>query len=303
MKRRDFLININNLPEVLSKEETNKLIKEIKNNNKEAKQKLIEHNIKLVIFEVLNKFKDVDEDKEELVSIGIIGLIKAVETFNSEKNILFSTYASRCIDNEILMYIRKQKHLPQIESIDNVISVNNGTDGDDTNKLQLINSLDNNNTSIEDKLMKEVTYEILNEIIEEKESNFIQKAVILKKLKVQNIMINKDLVSYLYDTDSSDKVKKCIFKDNHDRIPIITKDNKVVGILYEVDLLDEILNNGTLSIANNVKEPITVSRSTNLSSCLELLHSARAHMAIVTDRDNNFLGIVTMEDIIAELME
>ena len=167
MKRRDFLININNLPEVLSKEETNKLIKEIKNNNKEAKQKLIEHNIKLVIFEVLNKFKDVDEDKEELVSIGIIGLIKAVETFNSEKNILFSTYASRCIDNEILMHIRKQKHLPQIESIDNVISVNNGTDGDDTNKLQLINSLDNNNTSIEDKLMKEVTYEILNEIIEE----------------------------------------------------------------------------------------------------------------------------------------
>lgn len=158
-------------------------------------------------------------------------------------------------------------------------------------------------TATKDELV-EIVKTIKDEgIIEEKESNFIQKAVILKKLKVQNIMINKDLVSYLYDTDSSDKVKKCIFKDNHDRIPIITKDNKVVGILYEVDLLDEILNNGTLSIANNVKEPITVSRSTNLSSCLELLHSARAHMAIVTDRDNNFLGIVTMEDIIAELMK
>ena len=158
-------------------------------------------------------------------------------------------------------------------------------------------------TATKDELV-EIVKTIKDEgIIEEKESNFIQKAVILKKLKVQNIMINKDLVSYLYDTDSSDKVKKCIFKDNHDRIPIITKDNKVVGILYEVDLLDEILNNGTLSITNNIKEPITVSRSTNLSSCLELLHSARAHMAIVTDRDNNFLGIVTMEDIIAELMK
>ena len=140
-------------------------------------------------------------------------------------------------------------------------------------------------------------------VIEEKESAFIQKAVLLKKLKVQNVMVNKESVSYLYDTDSSLKVKKCIFRDNHDRIPIITKDNKVVGILYEVDLLDEILDNGTISIKKSMKEPICISRSTNLASCLELLHSARAHMALVTDRYNNFLGIVTVEDIINELMK
>lgn len=140
-------------------------------------------------------------------------------------------------------------------------------------------------------------------VIEEKESAFIQKAVLLKKLKVQNVMVNKDDVSYLYDTDSSLKVKKCIFRDNHDRIPIITKDNKVVGILYEVDLLDEILDNGTISIKKSMKEPICISKSTNLASCLELLHSARAHMALVTDRYNNFLGIVTVEDIIYELMK
>ena len=140
-------------------------------------------------------------------------------------------------------------------------------------------------------------------VIEEKESAFIQKAVLLKKLKVQNVMVNKESVSYLYDTDSSLKVKKCIFRDNHDRIPIITKDNKVVGILYEVDLLDEILDNGTISIKKSMKEPICISKSTNLASCLELLHSARAHMALVTDRYNNFLGIVTVEDIISELMK
>ena len=140
-------------------------------------------------------------------------------------------------------------------------------------------------------------------VIEEKESVFIQKAVLLKKLKVNNVMISKDNVSYLYDTDSSFKVKECIFRDNHDRIPIINKDNKVMGILYEVDLLDEILDNGTISIKNSMKDAICISRSTSLASCLEVLHSARAHMAIVNDRDNNFLGIVTMEDIISELMK
>ena len=140
-------------------------------------------------------------------------------------------------------------------------------------------------------------------VIEEKESAFIQKAVILKRLRVQNIMISKENVSYLYDTDSSFKVRKCIFRDHHDRIPIITKDNKIVGILYEVALLDEILNDGTISIKRNVKEPVTVSMNTNLASCLEVLHGARAHMALVTDRENNFLGIVTMEDIINELMK
>lgn len=140
-------------------------------------------------------------------------------------------------------------------------------------------------------------------VIEEKESMFIQKAVLLKKMKVQNVMINKEYVSFLYDTDSSTKVKECVFRDNHDRIPIINKENKVVGILYEVDLLDEILDNGTISIKKSMRKPICVSRNTNLASCLELLHSVKNHMALVTDRENNFLGIITIEDVINELMK
>ena len=140
-------------------------------------------------------------------------------------------------------------------------------------------------------------------VVDEKESVFIQKAVLLKKLKVSNVMVDKNDVSYLYDTDSSYKVKKCIFRDNHDRIPIINKEGKAVGILYEVDLLDEILDNGTISIKRSMMEPICISKSTNLASCLELLNNARAHMALVTDRSNNFLGIVTVEDIISELMK
>ena len=69
------------------------------------------------------------------------------------------------------------------------------------------------------------------------------------------------------------------------------------------DLLDEILNNRPISIKRNMKDPIVVSKSTNLASCLEILEATRAHMAVVTDKENKFLGIITMEDIIAELMK
>lgn len=158
-------------------------------------------------------------------------------------------------------------------------------------------------TATKDELVEIVKTIHEEGVIEEKESNFIQRVVVLEKLKVQNVMIKKEDVSYLYDTDSSNKVKECVFRDSHDRIPVINKENKVVGILYEVDLLDEILSNGRISIKKSVCEPICVRKSTNLASCLELLNKARAHMAIVNDKDNNFLGIVTMDDIMKELMK
>lgn len=158
-------------------------------------------------------------------------------------------------------------------------------------------------TATKDELV-EIVKTIKEEgVIEEKESIFIQKAVLLKKLKVSNVMVDREDVSFLYDTDSSLKVKNCIFRDKHDRIPIINRECKVMGILYEVDLLDEILNNRPISIKRNIKSPVTVSKNTNLSSCLEILENARAHIAIVTDKENNFLGIITMEDIITELMK
>ena len=158
-------------------------------------------------------------------------------------------------------------------------------------------------TATKDELV-EIVKTIKEEgVIEEKESIFIQKAVLLKKLRVNNVMVPSEDVSFLYDTDSSEKVKNCIFRDKHDRIPIINRECKVMGILYEVDLLDEILNNRPISIKRNMKDPIVVSKSTNLASCLEILEAARAHMAVVTDKENKFLGIITMEDIIAELMK
>ena len=96
------------LPEPLSKEEEIKYVEMSMNNDKYARNKLIEHNLRLVVF-LAKKYDNTGTDLEDLVSIGTIGLIKAVNTYRLDKNIKLATYASRCIDNEILMYLRKTK--------------------------------------------------------------------------------------------------------------------------------------------------------------------------------------------------
>jgi len=96
------------LPEPLTKEEEIKYVELSMNNDQQAKNKLIEHNLRLVVF-LAKKYDNTNTDLEDLVSIGTIGLIKAVNTYRLDKNIKLATYASRCIDNEILMYLRKTK--------------------------------------------------------------------------------------------------------------------------------------------------------------------------------------------------
>ena len=94
------------LPPPLGKEEEEKLLRELSEGNEAVKQTLIEHNIRLVVY-IARKFENTGINIEDLVSIGTIGLIKAVNTFCPEKNIKLATYASRCIENEILMHLRK----------------------------------------------------------------------------------------------------------------------------------------------------------------------------------------------------
>ena len=96
------------LPEPLSKEEEMKYVELSMNNDLKARNILIEHNLRLVVF-LAKKYDNTGTDLEDLVSIGTIGLIKAVNTYRLDKNIKLATYASRCIDNEILMYLRKTK--------------------------------------------------------------------------------------------------------------------------------------------------------------------------------------------------
>lgn len=96
------------LPEPLSKEDEIKYLKEFENGSIDAKNKLIEHNLRLVVY-LSKKYENTKIDLEDLVSIGTIGLIKGINTYKMDKNIKLATYASRCIDNEILMYLRKIK--------------------------------------------------------------------------------------------------------------------------------------------------------------------------------------------------
>ena len=96
------------LPEPLSRDEERYYLDLSEQGDIIAKNKLIEHNLRLVVF-LSKKYENTNVDLEDLVSIGTIGLIKAINTYKMDKNIKLATYASRCIDNEILMYLRKNK--------------------------------------------------------------------------------------------------------------------------------------------------------------------------------------------------
>ena len=108
----------------LSKEKELELICKIAY-DEEARKRLIEHNLRLVVY-IAKRFENTGIGIEDLVSIGTVGLIKAINTFNPEKNIKLATYASRCIENEILMYIRKHSNERSEVSIDEPLN----TDGD-----------------------------------------------------------------------------------------------------------------------------------------------------------------------------
>ena len=104
-----FLGSDDKLPPPLSKDEELKYLIELKSGNTKARDILIEHNLRLVVF-LAKKYESTGYDMEDLVSIGSIGLIKGINTYKIDKNIKLATYASRCIANEILMYIRKNKN-------------------------------------------------------------------------------------------------------------------------------------------------------------------------------------------------
>ena len=108
------------LPAPLSAEEEENMICNISSD--EAKSTLIEHNLRLVAY-IAKRFENTGANIEELISIGTVGLMKAVSTFNADKNIKLATYASRCIENEILMFIRKTSTQRREVSIDEPLSV------------------------------------------------------------------------------------------------------------------------------------------------------------------------------------
>lgn len=117
-----YLGGSQSLPPPLSPQEEAKLLEEFYQRREEVCDKLIVHNLRLVVY-IAKKFDAVGASTEDLISIGTIGLIKAVRTFAPEKNIKLATYASRCIENEILMYLRKASSLKAEVSIDEPLNV------------------------------------------------------------------------------------------------------------------------------------------------------------------------------------
>lgn len=110
------------LPPPLSREEEAKIMEQLRAGDEDVKQTLIERNLRLVVY-IARKFENTGVCVEDLISIGTIGLIKAVNTFDAEKRIKLATYASRCIENEILMYLRRSCKLKLEVSLDEPLNV------------------------------------------------------------------------------------------------------------------------------------------------------------------------------------
>ena len=150
------------LPEPLSKEEEERYVNMFLNGDMTARDKLIEHNLRLVVF-LAKKYENTKIDLEDLVSIGTIGLIKGVNTFQNDKNIKLATYASRCIDNEILMYLRKTKKKRTEVSFEDSLSFD--SEGNELHLEDVLGTDDNIVTKpIEDELDKKLMYKEVSKL-------------------------------------------------------------------------------------------------------------------------------------------
>ncbi|MFV0516456.1 MAG: RNA polymerase sporulation sigma factor SigE [Aminipila sp.] len=143
------------LPPPLNPEEEKELLESFAEGNEDARAILIERNLRLVVY-IAKKFEGSKINIEDLISIGTIGLIKAVNTFNSDKNIKLATYASRCIENEILMYIRRNNKIKSEVSFDEPLNVD--WDG---NELLLSDILGTDNDVVYGHIEEEVNRKLL----------------------------------------------------------------------------------------------------------------------------------------------
>lgn len=150
------------LPPPLSAQEESEILARIDEEDGEAKQILVERNLRLVVY-IAKKFENTGVDLEDLISIGTIGLMKAINTFNTGKNIKLATYASRCIDNEILMFLRKNKKRRSEVSFEDSLSYDS-----EGNELHLEDILGTENNIVtkplEDEIDKQLLYEEIDKL-------------------------------------------------------------------------------------------------------------------------------------------
>ena len=149
------------LPPPLKGEEERQTLEALERGDEEARQRLVEHNLRLGVY-IARRFENVGTNLEDLISIGTIGLIKAISTYRLEKNIRLATYASRCIENEILMHIRKISGMRAEVSLDEPINLD--CDG---NELLLSDILGTDGDEIQRPLEEDVDLCILRQALRE----------------------------------------------------------------------------------------------------------------------------------------
>lgn len=157
-----FLCSNEALPNPMEADEEAEYLLRLQNGDEEAKNELIERNLRLVVY-IAKKFENTGIDIEDLISVGSIGLIKAVNTFKSDKKIKLATYASRCIENEILMHLRKVSKQRKETSLDSPLSFDS-----DGNELLLCDVIgidaDEVFKNIEVSVEKEMVYKVLEKL-------------------------------------------------------------------------------------------------------------------------------------------
>ena len=157
-------------PPPLSKEEEHELFVRTRKGDSAARNKLIEHNLRLVAH-IVKKYYTGAPDQDDLISVGTIGLIKAIDSFNIENGARFATYAGKCLQNEILMYFRSQKKHSGVTSINEPVDIDK--DGNPLTYLEIIASPDDIVDSIDRKIKLEKIIKAIKNVLTERERKII----------------------------------------------------------------------------------------------------------------------------------
>ena len=186
-----YVGSLDKLKEPLKKEEELKYVEMSMNGDREARNILIEHNLRLVVF-LSKKYENTGVDLEDLVSIGTIGLIKGVNTYKLDKNIKLATYVSRCIDNEILMFLRKNKRRKGEVSFEDSLSYD--SEGNELHLEDILGTEDNIVTRpLEEELEKNILYSELKNLNERYKEIMTMRYGLLGKKE----MTQKEVAEYL----------------------------------------------------------------------------------------------------------
>ena len=203
------------LPEPLSKDEEFRILTNFQAGDERARQTLIEHNLRLVVY-IAKKFESSGVNLEDLISIGTLGLIKGVQTFKMDKNIKLATYASRCIENEILMHLRKTNRIRHEVSLDEPLNVD--WDGNELLLSDILGTEENEvYKDIEEDVDRQLVFDAINRLKRrEREIMYMRFGLcgedpLTQKEVAQKLDISQSYISRL-EKKIIDKIRKEVLK-------------------------------------------------------------------------------------------